>query len=57
LIELFGEIYDKRAWMVILANNKRNLLNDDFEKLLTEAYYSSEYFLTIISDLTETVRI
>lgn len=54
---VWRNLWYKRAWMVILANNKRNLLNDDFEKLVDEAYYSSDYFLTIISDLTETVRI
>ena len=54
---VWRNLWYKKAWLTILANNKRNILNNDFEWLLKEAKYFSDWFITIISDLTETVRI
>lgn len=54
---VWRNLWYNRVWLTILSNNKRNLLNDDYEKLLKETGYFSQKFITIISDLTETVRI
>lgn len=47
----------KRVWAHLLAYNKRNPLNDDYEKLLFAAESFSKDYISIIGDLTETIRI
>lgn len=47
----------RRSWAKILSHNKRNSLDVNFDRLLETARESIEKRISIISDLTETVRI
>jgi hypothetical protein len=47
----------KRAWLGVLSHNKRNMLNEDYPKLLVVAKTDFQWKICFIWDLTETLRI